>query len=84
MCPSALGFEAWVVFPGERTLTRDPRDALAEAGSVAALPRRGTLSVICALVRNLLDARPIVWWAASQFVCRRTLTSCNQKQLTVM
>lgn len=67
-----------------RALTKDSRDTLAEAGSGTALPRRGTLSVIRALIRNHLAAGPVVWWAAPQFVCTRTLTSLNQMQLRVM
>lgn len=81
MCPPALGLEAWMDGRVEETLTCDPGDTLAEAGSGAALHRRGALAVIHALIRRHLEARPVVWWAAPPFFCTRTLTSCNQRQL---
>lgn len=67
-----------------RALTKDSRGTLEEAGSGTALPRRGTLSVIRTLIRSRLAAGPVIWWAAPQFVCRRTLTSLNQTQLRVV
>lgn len=67
-----------------RALTKDSRDTLEVAGSGAALPRIGALVVVCALIGNQLAAGPVVWWAAPQLVCTRTLMSLNQPQLRVV
>lgn len=62
-------------------LYKDSRHTLEEAGSGAALPGRGTLFVIRALIRNHLAAGPVVWWAAPQFVS--LLSTQGNRQLSL-
>lgn len=54
------------------TLTRDQRDTLAEASFVATLHPCGTLAVIHTVVRHREEAGSIIWWAAPEFLCKRT------------